>query len=210
MKFASCINQNIGIYPVVDRAKKLEPLYRCGITTAQLRIKDLDGEKLENEIIEAIKISQKYNAQFFINDYWELAIKHGAYGVHLGQEDIQNADLEMIKQSNLRLGISTHTTKEIEIALSFEPSYLAIGPIYTTTSKKMVYTPVGLEDLHQWSKEITYPIVAIGGINISNIDAVLATKRANGIAMISGVLNENGEICEEKTKLLVEKYRKYA
>lgn len=207
MKFPPCIDNNLGIYPCVDRTEKLEPLYQSGVTTVQLRVKDLQGKALEEEIILAIKISQSYNAQFFVNDYWELAIKHGAYGVHLGQEDIQEADLEAIREAGLRLGISTHTTKEIEIALSVEPSYLAIGPIYETNSKKMVYNPVGLEDLKAWSTDLAYPIVTIGGINLSNIDDVLATGRANGVSMISGVLDEKGQVSREKTQALVEKYR---
>ena len=206
MKFKACKDERLGIYPVVDRSDKLEVLYRSGVTTAQLRIKNLEGEALEAEVINAIKISQAYDAQFFLNDYWEMAIKYGAYGVHLGQEDIQEADLDAIHAAGIRLGISTHTTDEINIALDIQPSYLAIGPIYHTDSKKMVYTPVGLDDLGKWSNNIDYPIVAIGGINLDNIEDVLARKKVNGISMISGVLDEKGEVSEAKTKALVAIY----
>ncbi len=204
MRFKDCGISPLGIYPVVDRAEKLEPLYECGITTAQLRVKDMQGDELEKEIIEAIEVSQKYNVRLFINDYWQLAIKHNAYGIHLGQEDILEADIDAIYQAGIRLGISTHTPKEIKIALDIEPSYVAIGPIYETTSKKMVYNPVGINDLKEWAKVVDYPIVAIGGINLDNISLVLDTKTASGIAMISGVLNEDKNISKEKTKKLIE------
>lgn len=205
MKFKDCGNTPLGIYPVVDRAYKLKPLYEVGITTAQLRVKDMNGEELEHEVKEAIQISESFNARFFLNDYWQLGIKLQAYGIHLGQEDIQEADVNAILQAGIRLGISTHTPKEIDIALGFEPSYLAIGPIYETTSKKMVYNPVGLEDLKRWASRVEYPIVAIGGINSETIGGVVATGAANGIAMIRDVL-ETGEVSKEKTRKLMEAF----
>jgi len=207
MKFKNCGTTPLGIYPVVDRAYKLEPLYKCGITTAQLRVKDMQGDELEREVVEAIKISQKYSARFFLNDFWELAIKHNAYGVHLGQEDIVEADIKAIYRAGLRLGISTHSTDEIKIALDIEPSYVAIGQIYETTSKKMKSKPVGIEDLKRWAKGVDYPIVAIGGINLDTIQSVIDTKSADGIAMITGVL-EDGEVSEDKTKKLIDVFNK--
>ncbi len=203
MRFLDCGTKPLGIYPVVERAYKLEALYQAGITTAQLRVKDMQDEALEDEIIEAIKISKMYGARLFVNDYWELAIKHSAYGIHLGQEDIMQADIKAIYNAGMRLGISTHTTDEIQIALDIEPSYVAIGPIYETNSKKMVYDPVGLEDLKRWSKNVDYPVVAIGGINLETIRSVVETNGANGVAMIAGVL-ENMEVSKQKTKALIE------
>jgi len=209
MKFKNCGNNPLGIYPVVDRAYKLKALYEIGITTAQLRVKDMRGDMLEKEVIEAIKTSEAFNARFFLNDFWELGIKHKAYGIHLGQEDIQEADVEAIYDAGIRLGISTHTTDEIVIAMAFEPSYLAIGPIFETTSKKMVYNPVGIEDLKRWAMDVGYPIVAIGGINSYNIKEVALTQSANGIAMISDVL-EDGEISKTRTIALMEAFEQYA
>ena len=207
MKFLNCGDIPLGIYPVVQRAYKLEALFQAGITTAQLRVKDMQDEVLETEIIEAIRISETYNARLFVNDFWELAIKHKAYGIHLGQEDILEADIQAIHNAGIRLGISTHTTDEIEIALDIEPSYVAIGPIFKTNSKKMVYDPVGIEDLKRWSKSVEYPIVAIGGINLDTISDVVTTNAANGVAMIAGVL-KNDEVSEKKTKALIEIFEK--
>ena len=209
MRFKDCGTTPLGIYPVVDRTDKLEPLYKCGITTAQLRVKDMQGDELEREIVEAIRISQKYNARLFINDFWQLAIKHQAYGIHLGQEDILEADIKAIHQARIRLGISTHTPKEIKIALDIEPSYVAIGQIFETTSKEMKSKPVGIEDLKEWAKMVDYPIVAIGGINSSNIEMVMDTGVANGIAMITGVL-DGDKVSEVKTRELVGMFERLA
>ena len=209
MKFLKCDETPLGIYPVVDRAYKLRPLYEVGITTAQLRTKDrFFGKELEDEVKEAIKISEEFNARFFLNDFWELGIKYKAYGIHLGQEDIQEADVRAILKAGIRLGISTHTPQEIDIALDFSPSYLAIGPIYEPISKKLTYDTVGTELLKMWAKKVNYPIVAIGGITIENIDEVAKVKVASGIAMISDVL-ENGEVSKERTKALVEVFNRY-
>lgn len=203
MKFLNCGNTPLGAYPLVDRADKLEILFSLGITTAQLRVKDLKNEALEKEIIKAIEISNKYNARLFINDFWKLAIKHKAYGIHLGQEDLIDADLEAIHKANIRLGLSTHTTKEIEMALEIEPSYLAIGPIFETTSKIVNYDTVGIEELKKWSQNVPYPIVAIGGINLDNIQDIIEIPSVNGIAMISQFLEKNN-ISLEKTKKLLQ------
>ena len=206
MKFLKCDETPLGIYPVVDRAYKLRALYEVGITTAQLRTKDaFIGQALEDEVIEAIKISEEFEARFFLNDFWELGIKHNAYGIHLGQEDIQEADVSAILDAGIRLGISTHTPEEIEIAMAFEPSYLAIGPIYEPISKKLTYAPVGIEDLKLWAAKVDYPIVAIGGITIENIAHVAQAKAASGIAMISDVLEE-GEISKKRTIALMEAF----
>jgi len=203
MKFPKCDETPLGFYPIVDRTHKLKPLYEVGVTTAQLRVKNMEGEVLESEVAEAIELSKAYNVRFFLNDYWQLAIKYGAYGVHLGQEDIQEADIEAIHHAGLRLGISSHTPKEIEIALGFEPSYLAIGPIFEPISKKMAYENVGIENLKRWSEYVDYPIVAIGGITQENIAMIAQTDAASGIAMISAVLDENSEISKVKTKALI-------
>ncbi|CAA6800380.1 MAG: Thiamin-phosphate pyrophosphorylase (EC [uncultured Sulfurovum sp.] len=202
MTFPSCGNTPLGLYPLVDQSNKLETLYSLGVTTAQLRIKDLKEKQLENEIIQAIQISKKYNARLFINDYWELAIKHKAYGIHLGQEDLVQTDLVAIHSAGIRLGISTHTTKEIEMALEIEPSYLAIGPIFETTSKVVNYETVGIKELTKWSANVDYPIVAIGGINLNNIQEIINIPSVNGIAMISELLETN-KISETKTKTIL-------
>ena len=202
MKFLNCGNTPLGLYPLVDRANKLETLFALGITTAQLRVKDLKEKDLEEEIIKAIEISNKHKARLFINDFWELAIQHKAYGIHLGQEDLVDADLNAIHQANIRLGVSTHTTKEIEMALEIEPSYLAIGPIFETTSKVVAYDTVGIEELKKWSQNVPYPIVVIGGIDLENIQQLIEIPTVDGIAMISAFLEKN-TISQKKSQNLL-------
>ena len=206
MTFPPCATDHpLGIYPIVDQVDKLKPLYDCGITTAQLRVKDKSGESLEEEILAGIALSRSYKVRFFVNDHWEMAVRHGAYGVHLGQEDIQAADIAAIHAAGLRLGISSHTPNEINFALSFSPSYLAIGPIYPPISKELTYPPVGADLLQKWSAEIDVPIVAIGGITLDNIAAVAETKVASGIAMISAVMKQE-HIDPKATRDLMEAF----
>ena len=208
MKFKKCDQTPLGIYPIVDRAYKLRLLYEVGITTAQLRTKDkFTGQELEDEVKEAIAISREFNARLFINDFWELAIKYKAYGVHVGQEDILETDIKAIYTAGIRLGISTHNPKEIRFALNFHPSYIAIGPIYEPISKKLTYDPIGIENLKRWAINIKCPIVVIGGITLNNIKDVVKTKIPSGIAMISDVL-ENGEVSKKRTIALINAFEK--
>jgi len=210
MTFPPCdTHRPLGIYPIVDRTAKLKPLYDYGITTAQLRIKDKSGESLEEEIAAGIALSRSHKVRFFVNDHWEIALRQGAYGVHLGQEDVQAADIAAIHAAGLRLGISTHTPNEINFALEFSPSYLAIGPIYPPISKALTYAPIGAELLRKWGAKIDLPIVAIGGITHENIAAVVETNIASGIAMISAVM-ERGHISPKATRDLMEAFAYHA
>lgn len=176
----------IGLYPIVDSKKWLALLLPLGIRAIQLRIKNMKGAELENEIIESIQLAKQFGAQLFINDYWELAIKYSAYGVHLGQEDLERADINAIRNAGLRLGISTHSYFEIARAHTFKPSYMAFGPIFETKSKVMSFAPQGVEKLRDWCKLLDYPIVAIGGINMNNFQKIKKTG-VDGIAMISAI-----------------------
>jgi len=208
MKFKSTGDTPLGLYAITDRAEKLKTLFELGVTTAQLRVKDLEEEALEEEIIKAIKLSNHYQTRLFINDYWQLAIKHKAYGIHLGQEDLVDANLSAIHRADIRLGVSTHTPKEIAMALEIEPSYLAIGPIFKTTSKVVNYETVGIEELRRWSQNLPYPVVAIGGIGLENIQKIIELDSVDGIAMISELLEEN-KISPIKTKNLLKLFNNH-
>lgn len=185
-RFPAC--NNIGLYPVVDSSNWISQLAATGITTIQLRIKNADIKTLEDEIISSIQIARQYKIKLFINDYWQLAIKHKAYGVHLGQEDLVGIDVSDIRAAGLRLGISSHSYFELAIALNYHPTYIALGPIYPTSSKIMPWSAQGLERLAEWIKivEPNCPLVAIGGINLDNIEDVLRAGARN-IALISGI-----------------------
>lgn len=184
--FAST-EQKLGLYPVVDSVEWIERLLKTGVTTLQLRIKDKQPDDVEQEIIEAIKLGKQYHARLFINDYWQLAIKHHAYGVHLGQEDLDIADLNAIKQSGLRLGISTHDEVELQRAKTLRPSYIALGHIFPTTTKDMPSKPQGLKALrHQVEQTPDFSTVAIGGISLERVPDVVATG-VGSVALVSAI-----------------------
>lgn len=189
--------QKLGLYPIVDSADWIKKLLALGIKTIQMRIKNTFGYELEKEIQKGIHLAKSYQARLFINDYWELAVRLGAYGIHLGQEDLRTADIHFIRKAGLRLGISTHCYSEAAHAHSFHPSYLALGPIFPTTSKIMSFEPLGLTELKKWRTLLNYPLVAIGGINIENLHSVLQTN-VDGIAMISGITQSQDWIATTK------------
>ena len=180
----------IGFYPVVPTAAWIERLLSWGVRTIQLRIKTADHspEEIAHQIKAAIEAGQAVpGAQVFINDHWQLALAGGAYGVHLGQEDLDTADIEALRTAGIRLGLSTHTPTELARAKAVLPSYLAIGPIYPTTLKVMPYAPVGLQQLTEWTKlAAPYPVVAIGGISLDRMPGVLACG-VDGVAVVSAV-----------------------
>ncbi len=186
--FPDCGEKPLGFYPIADRFEWLEKLLPLGVSTIQLRIKDLDGEELEREIAQAAAYARQFNCRLFINDYWQLAIQYNAYGVHLGQDDLKTADIAAIRQAGLRLGVSTHSYEEVVRALSVKPSYIAIGPVFSTTTKAMRFAPQGLDALRRWRKSLPYPLVAIAGIFLDNAPEVLETG-VDGIAVVRDIMN---------------------
>ena len=180
----------IGFYPVVPTAAWVVRLLGWGVRTIQLRIKTADHTTAEisAQIIAAIEAGKAVpGAQVFINDHWQLALAANAYGVHLGQEDLDTADIETLRSADIRLGLSTHTPEELARAKAVQPSYLAIGPVYPTTLKVMPYKPVGLARLAEWAKlAAPYPVVAIGGISLERLPGVLACG-VGGVAVVSAV-----------------------
>lgn len=184
--FPSC-RQRLGIYPVVDSSDWVQKLSEEGVKTIQLRIKNATEDRKHHEIKKAISYCDD-SVAFFVNDYWQVAIEHQAYGVHLGQEDLDDANLTEIEQAGLRLGVSTHSYWELARALAVNPSYIALGPIFETTSKIMPWIPQGVERVEQWTKLLgdTYPLVAIGGINQHRAEQLYITG-VGSVAMISAI-----------------------
>ncbi|MDU4091901.1 MAG: thiamine phosphate synthase [Pantoea sp.] len=177
----------LGLYAVVDSLEWINRLLDVGVRTLQLRIKDRPAAEVEPMIQQAIASGKACQARLFINDYWQLAIKHQAYGVHLGQEDLEVADLAAIHRAGLRLGISTHDDEEIDRALAVNPSYIALGHIFPTQTKAMPSSPQGLEQLKRHLTRLeNIPTVAIGGISIERAPAVLACG-VGSIAVVSAI-----------------------
>lgn len=178
----------LGLYPVVDSVEWIDRLTALGVRTIQLRIKDKTDPKLYDKIEEAVKICSLRKARLFIDDHYELAIKAHAYGVHLGMEDLKEADISAILKAGLRLGVSTHGAYEMLKALQLNPSYVALGHIFATQSKIMPSKPQGpfkLKCEMNLIKE-SMPTVAIGGIKLHNLDSVLETG-VGSVALITGI-----------------------
>ncbi|MBM7346036.1 thiamine phosphate synthase [Pantoea coffeiphila] len=177
----------LGLYPVVETVEWIARLLDFGVRTIQLRIKDRQDDEVEQQIAEAIALGKRYQARLFINDYWRLAIKYQAYGVHLGQEDLDIADLDAIHAAGLRLGLSTHDDAELDRALAVEPSYIALGHVFPTQTKDMPSAPQGLAELTRHIQRLQgVSTVAIGGISIDRVPAVLATG-VGSVAVVSAI-----------------------
>lgn len=181
----------VGFYPVVPDADWVLLLLDWGVRTVQLRLKAdaCDAATLRAEVSRAVAAGRAIpGAQVFINDHWRLALDAGAFGVHLGQEDVDTADLAALRAAGVRLGVSTHTPAEMSRAHAVQPSYVAIGPVYPTTLKAMRYDAVGLARLRAWTARLQprYPVVAIGGIDLVRAPGVWACD-VDGLAVVSAV-----------------------
>ena len=162
-------------YPIFDSADWLERLVPLGLKMIQLRIKNAPISTLRQEIRRARTLCRAAGATLVINDYWKLAIEENCDFVHLGQDDLDGADLAALRTAGLRLGISTHDDKELARALACTPDYLALGPIYPTRLKVMPWAPQGLERLGLWKKRIgDIPLVGIGGLSLERAPGALS------------------------------------
>lgn len=192
--FPSCPT-HLGLYPVVPDADWVERLIAVGVRTVQLRFKSDDTAAIRAQIARAVAAARAapYEVRLFINDHWQLAIEAGAYGVHLGQEDLQTADCAAIATAGLRLGLSTHGYYEIVRALHFRPSYIACGAIFPTATKDVATPPQGLARLAAYVMLLqdVVPVVAIGGIDQQKLAAVSATG-VGGAAVVSAVTAQVG------------------
>jgi thiamine-phosphate pyrophosphorylase len=163
------------VYPIVDSAAWVRRLAPLGVAMIQLRIKDTPTDTLAAEIRAAQAACAAYGTQLIVNDYWQLALESGCDFVHLGQGDLEAADLGALRRHGVRMGLSTHDERELERALSLAPDYVALGPIYPTLLKVMPWQPQGLDRIGLWKRRIgTLPLVAIGGITAERLPLVLA------------------------------------
>lgn len=173
--FAAC-PRKLGLYAVLPDAAWVARMARAGVPTVQLRFKSDDTRAIEREVSAAVQAVQGTDALLFINDHWQAAIAAGAYGVHLGQEDLELADLQAIRAAGLRLGLSSHGYAEMLRADRFSPSYLALGAVFPTTLKRMVTAPQGTGRLSAYARLLRdCPLVAIGGIDRSTLSDVLGS-----------------------------------
>jgi len=174
-------------YPIVDNADWIARLLPLGVRLVQLRIKDAPPEVVDDEIGRARAICARHRCQLIVNDYWRAAIDAGCDAVHLGQGDLTGADVPAIRRAGIRIGISTHDHAELDRALSVDPDYVAIGPIYPTVLKAMPWAPQGLERIGEWKRTIgDTPLVAIGGLTVERLPGVFAAG-ADSAAVVTDI-----------------------
>ena len=177
----------LGLYAVLPDAAWVGCMARAGVPTVQLRFKSDDAAAIRQEVRAAVQAVQGTNALLFINDHWQVAIDEGAYGVHLGQEDMDDAPLDTIRAAGLRLGLSTHGYAEMLRADAVSPSYIALGAVFPTTLKRMQTAPQGTGRLYAYAKLMQHsPLVAIGGIDEARIPVVMQSG-VGSIAVVRAI-----------------------
>lgn len=160
-------------YLITGTADLLERLVPLGVKLVQLRAKDLPPQDLRAEAIRARDCCAAHGATLVLNDYWELALELGIGFVHLGQEDMDTADFNALRRAGVRFGLSTHDDTELDRALSHDPAYVALGPVYPTLLKKMKWGPQGLDRVRRWKTLAgSTPLVAIGGLTPERLKGV--------------------------------------
>ncbi len=172
-------------YPIVPDVSWVKRLVPVGARLIQLRIKDLPAGEITRQIREARDVCAHHAAQLIVNDYWQAAIDEGCDYVHLGQEDLQDADIKALRRAEIRIGVSTHDHAELEKGLAIDPDYVALGPVWPTQLKQMPWAPQGTERLAEWKRLIgNRPLVAIGGLTLER--ALSCLKSGADIAAVVG------------------------
>ncbi|MGA7537608.1 MAG: thiamine phosphate synthase [Steroidobacteraceae bacterium] len=178
------------VYPIVDSAAWIARLLPAGAKVVQLRIKDHPAAQIRAQIRKSKSLCARSGAQLIVNDHWQLALEEECDFVHLGQSDLDTADLAALKRAGVRIGISTHDDAELARALALQPDYIALGPIYPTRLKAMAFAPQGLARIGQWKRRIAdIALVAIGGITLERLPGVLAAG-ADAAAVVTDILGD--------------------
>ncbi len=186
-------------YPVVPDAGWVARLVPAGTRLIQLRIKDQPVEEIRCQVREAKDVCVLHGAQLIVNDYWQVAIDEGCSWVHLGQEDLIDADVKALRRAGIRIGVSTHDHAELEKGLAIDPDYVALGPIWPTQLKQMPWAPQGTGRLAEWKWLIgDRPLVAIGGLTLER--ALLCLRAGADIASVVGdIVNHADPIAQAKS-----------
>ena len=176
------------VYPIVDSAAWVARLAPLGVRLVQLRIKEQPPVTLEREIRAARECCAAAGMQLIVNDHWRLALACGCDFVHLGQGDLDGADVAALRRAGVRLGVSTHDEAELERALGLQPDYVALGPIYPTLLKVMPWAAQGLARIGEWKRRIgATPLVAIGGLTLERLAGVFAAG-ADAAAVVTDIV----------------------
>jgi thiamine-phosphate pyrophosphorylase len=197
-------------YPVVPNVDWVARLVPIGTRFIQLRIKDQPEAELRRQVREAHAICTAHGAELVVNDFWKIAIEEKCPWVHLGQEDLLDADIKAIHRAGLKLGVSTHDYEELEKGLATDPDYVALGPIWPTLLKKMRFGPQGLERIGEWKKLIRgKPLVAIGGLTLERALQCLKAG-ADSAAVVGDIVNNADAIAQAKAWIAATRFPKGA
>ena len=181
-------------YPIFDDVSWLRRMLPLGVRLVQLRLKDRSEADLRQQIAQARDLCHLHGAVLVVNDHWQLAIETGCDFLHLGQEDLDTADLPAIRRAGLRLGISTHDRAELDRALALAPDYIALGPVYPTILKQMKWQQQGLERVGEWKRAVgDLPLVAIGGMSVARAGGAFAAGADIVAAVTDITLNPDPE-----------------
>jgi thiamine-phosphate pyrophosphorylase len=181
-------------YPVVPDAGWVARLAAAGARLVQLRIKDRPDDEIGRQVRQAREACAAHGAQLIVNDYWKIAIDEGCDFVHLGQEDLLDADIAALRRAHVRIGVSTHDRAELESALAIDPDYVALGPVYETLLKEMRWPPQGLDRIPEWKRLIGQrPLVAIGGLTLERAMLCLDFG-ADAVAVVGAIVNHRDPV----------------
>ena len=181
-------------YPIFDHPDWLARMLPLGVKLVQMRIKDLPADETRAALQRSKQLCDAAGAIMVVNDFWEMAIDLDCDWIHLGQEDLDDADMVAIRRAGLKIGISTHDEDELDRALAEQPDYVALGPVYPTILKKMKWVEQGLDRVQQWKNYIgDLPLVGIGGMTIDRAAGVYAAG-ADIVSVVTDItLNEHPE-----------------
>ena len=201
-----CDKKSMLLYAVTDRAwvgkqslyEQVESALKGGVTCVQLREKELDDETFLNEAIEISALCKQYGVPFFINDNVEIAVKCHADGIHVGQEDMEAAQVRQKVGEEMMIGVSVHSVEEALEAVRNGADCLGVGAMFSTSTKTDAEV-LPKDVLKEICKAVDVPVVAIGGIGKSNISQLAGTG-VDGVALVSAVFAADD--IENECKLL--------
>ena len=181
-------------YPIFESAEWLARMLPLGLRLVQLRVKNQPRDAIRREVCRSRRLCDTHGATLVINDHWQTAIDTGCRFVHLGQEDLDAADTSAIRSSGIRIGVSTHSREELDRAMSLDPDYVALGPIYRTVLKEMKWSEQGLARLSEWKRLVgARPLVAIGGMTVERAAGAFRAG-ADVVSVVTDItLNSNPE-----------------
>ena len=201
-----CDKKTMLLYAVTDRAwvgrqslyQQVEAALKGGATCVQLREKELDEETFLQEAMEIAAMCRRYGVPFFVNDNVEIAIRCGADGIHVGQEDMEAAQVRRRVGADMMIGVSVHSVEEALEAVKNGADCLGVGAMFSTSTKTDVDV-LSWETLRDICAAVSIPVVAIGGIGKGNISRLAGTG-VDGVALVSAIFA--AEDIESECRLL--------